>query len=376
MQIFLSWSGDISKKIAEIFKQMLEDCFSEKISVFMSSKDISLGTNGIDTIFNALTQSDICIAIITPINTNAPWITFEAGVVVGSSKKCDINSKKRIIPLFFGNIDMQKFNRNPLHNYQYAHASLDKINEICIDIAKKLSYNDIIKTVKQIEMKTSKYFSDMDKIAEQIPGTGLLKSKGFVDFLSNENLFRSSLKGEIAEFENSFETPELYRAILKYVDKQLYVLGRKNTKLFSNVNRPFFDDLKRRIKNGFDFKCLFLSPESEHINNAQNDSSFLIHLKDRIITAQTMIGNEELFEKICRGYDSIRKNAIIIADDVVIFSPITYDINGFPNSLTYSDFFVTDKNSEIGRKYLNQFYEIWNESNGLAQLKYNLISES
>ena len=367
MQIFLSWSGNISKEIAEIFKQMLEDCFYEKISVFMSAKDISLGTNGINTIFNALTQSDMCIAFITPINVNAPWIAFEAGVIAGSSNNSKLNVEKRIIPLLFGNIDTQKFNKNPLHNYQYAAASLEKINELCIDIAKQLHYNDIIKTVKQVEAKTKKYFSEIAKILEQIPGTGLLKSKGFVEFLSSEYSFGSSLQGEVAEFENCFETQELYHAILKYVDKQLYILGRKNTKLFSNDNRPFFDDLNRKIQNGFDFKCLFLSPESEYIYNAQNDSNFVMHLEDRIITAQKMINNEELFKKICKGYNIIRNTAIIIADDVVIFSPITYDVNGMPNPLTYADFFVTDKNSEIGKKYLGHFNKIWDEASILKK---------
>ncbi len=374
MQIFLSWSGNISREIAEIFKQMLEDCFYEKVSVFMSAKDILLGTNGINTIFNTLTKSDMCIAFITPININAPWIAFEAGAVAGSSNKSESNNEKRVIPLLFGNIDIQKFNKNPLHNYQYATASLDKINELCIDIAEKLSYNNIIKTVKQIEIKTKKYYSIIKKLSEQIPGTGLLKSKGFVEFLSSEYSFGTSLQGEIAEFENGFETPELYRAILKYVDKQLYVLGRKNTKLFSNSNRPFFYDLKEKIKKGFDFKCLFLSPESEYVSNAQNDTYFLMHLKDRIVTAQRMINDEELFDEICRGYNVVRNTAIIIADDVVIFSPITYDTYGTPTPLTYADFFVTDKNSEIGNKYLKQFNEIWKKADNLRPLNDKIVS--
>lgn len=366
MKIFLSWSGNISKEIAQIFKKMLEDCFYEKISVFMSAEDISLGTNGINSIYNALTQSDVCIAFITPTNVNSPWIAFEAGVVAGSSNDSKSNDKKRIIPLLFGNIDMQKFSNNPLHNYQYTN-SLKKINDLCIDIAKQLNYNDIVKTVKQIEEKTKMYFFELAKIIEEIPGTGLLKSKGFIEFLNSEYSFGSSLQGEVAEFENCFETQELYHAILRYVDKQLYILGRKNTKLFSNDNRPFFYDLDRKIQNGFDFKCLFLSPESKYVYNAQNDPNFVMHLEDRIITAQKMINNEELFKKICKGYDNIRNTAIIIADDVVIFSPITYDVNGMPNPLTYADFFVTDKNSEIGKKYFNYFNEIWNKASILKK---------
>lgn len=366
MRIFLSWSGNISKEIAEIFKKMLEDCFYEKVYVFMSAKDISLGTNGINTIFQELTKSDICIAFITPTNVNSPWIAFEAGVVAGNSNNSKLNAERRIIPLLFGNVDMKKFNNNPLHNYQYTD-SLEKISDLCIDIAKQLNYKDIIKTVKQIEEKTKKYFSEITKISEEIPGTGLLKSKGFIEFLNNEYSFGSSLQGEVAEFENCFETQELYHAILQYVDKQLYILGRKNTKLFSNDNRPFFNDLNRKIQNGFDFKCLFLSPESEYVYNAQNDPNFVMHLEDRIITAQKMINNEELFKKICKGYDVIRNTAIIIADDVVIFSPITYDVNGMPNPLTYADFFVTDKNSEIGKKYLRYFNKIWGEASILKK---------
>lgn len=51
--------------------------------------------------------------------------------------------------------------------------------------------------------------------------------------------------------------------MLSNADKRLWIYGRKNRKLFSNDNRPFFSDLKRRLQNGFDFKCLFLSPNLE-----------------------------------------------------------------------------------------------------------------
>lgn len=367
MNIFLSWSGSISQLIAKKFKEMLEDCFYEKVNVFMSSQDISLGTNGINAIFKALIQSEICVLFINPLNMDAPWLTFEAGMVAGSSNSKDSHDK-RIIPLLFGNIDFQRFNKNPLHNYQYAEVSLEIINKFCTDIIKHLSYSDPIKAVDQIRPKIQLYYTAMKKIEEQIPGAGLLKSRGFIESLSAEPLFQSSLRGEIAEFENSFETPELYREILKYVDKRLYVFGRKNTKLFSNSNRPFFNDLGRKISNGFDFKCLFLSPESEYVKNAQNDPNFLEHLKDRIKSAKNLLKDDYILETVCKLYKCDRTTAVIIADDVVIFSPITYSANNVPNPLTYSDFFVTDINSEIGKKYVNLFSKTWDNADKISQI--------
>ena len=57
MNIFLSWSGNTSKICASIFKEMLEDCFGESVNIFMSAEDIVLGTNGIATIYNALSMN-------------------------------------------------------------------------------------------------------------------------------------------------------------------------------------------------------------------------------------------------------------------------------------------------------------------------------
>lgn len=346
---------------------MLEDCFFERVTVFMSSQDILLGTNGINAIFKALMQSDMCILFINPLNMDAPWLAFEAGMVAGGSNSEDL-CDKRIIPLLFGNIDLQRFSKNPLHNYQYAEASIEKINNLCMDIVKHLHYNDPINAANQIRSKIQSYYEAMKEIEDQIPGTGLLKSQGFIESLSAEPLFKSSLKGEIAEFESSFETPELYREILKYVDKKLYVFGRKNTKLFSNTNRQFFNDLSRKVNNGFDFRCLFLSPESEYISNAQNDPNFLEHLRDRIKSAQNLIQDDYILKRVCKLYKCNRSTAIIIADDVVIFSPITYGISNVPNPLTYADFFVTDINSEIGKKYIRLFDKTWEDADEIDHI--------
>lgn len=72
-----------------------------------------------------------------------------------------------------------------------------------------------------------------------------------------------------------------------------------------------------------------------------------------------------LFENTCHSYEKIRENAIIIVDDVVVYTPITYAEDGLPLPLTGCSFFITSIESEIGKSLLNQFMDVWNVSNPL-----------
>ena len=80
LKVFLSWSGDVSKRAATIFREWISSVI-QVVEPYMSQEDISKGARwGID-ISRELETSSFGIIFITPENVAAPWLHFEAGAL-------------------------------------------------------------------------------------------------------------------------------------------------------------------------------------------------------------------------------------------------------------------------------------------------------
>ncbi|HDR6956469.1 MULTISPECIES: toll/interleukin-1 receptor domain-containing protein [Bacillus] len=118
MKVFLSWSGNESKQLAEIFKEWLPNIL-QYINPYMSAKDIALGERWSNNIADNLENSRFGLIFVTPSNINAPWINFEAGAL---SKA--MNSK--VIPILYKS-NVTLLNQGPLKQFQSAK-ELDRDN--------------------------------------------------------------------------------------------------------------------------------------------------------------------------------------------------------------------------------------------------------
>ncbi|MED7948366.1 toll/interleukin-1 receptor domain-containing protein [Streptomyces sp. BE303] len=78
MKVFLSWSGERSRRVAECLKSWLQDVIQE-IDPWVSTQDIAKGGRGINEITHELASTDFGIVCITPENEASKWINFEAG---------------------------------------------------------------------------------------------------------------------------------------------------------------------------------------------------------------------------------------------------------------------------------------------------------
>lgn len=113
MEIFLSWSGDWSKKLAQSFREWIPLVLQD-VKPFMSSKDISIGSNWNESINKHLNNSSIGLIFLTPENIDSPWINFEAG---GLSKS--LTNQTKIIPILFDkNKPKMTLSKTPLKQFQ------------------------------------------------------------------------------------------------------------------------------------------------------------------------------------------------------------------------------------------------------------------
>jgi hypothetical protein len=94
MQVFLSWSGDSSEKIANALKGFLRDVFPT-LGVWISEHDIQAGSRWGSELSSELEKSHFGIVCLTPENLSSLWIAFEAGAL---SKAIN---KSRVVPYLF-----------------------------------------------------------------------------------------------------------------------------------------------------------------------------------------------------------------------------------------------------------------------------------
>jgi hypothetical protein len=94
MYIFLSWSGDRSRHVAQALKEWLPIVFDD-VTPWFSTRDIQAGERWGTEIGRHLEDIDFGIICLTPENPEAPWTLFEAGAL---SKFLD---QSRVCPYLF-----------------------------------------------------------------------------------------------------------------------------------------------------------------------------------------------------------------------------------------------------------------------------------
>lgn len=94
MEIFISWSGTQSRKIAEHVKKFIKNVI-QATNPFIST-EIDKGTQWFNEIASHLTNSEFGIICLTKENLAAPWILFESGALFKGIEKT------RICTLLFG----------------------------------------------------------------------------------------------------------------------------------------------------------------------------------------------------------------------------------------------------------------------------------
>lgn len=108
-KVFISWSGDLSRKLGEALRNWLPASL-QYVKPYFSPDDIEKGAKWNSEIAKELETSNVGVICLTQDNIEKPWILFESGAL---SKSLD---KARVCTLLF-NLDAADV-KGPLTSFQ------------------------------------------------------------------------------------------------------------------------------------------------------------------------------------------------------------------------------------------------------------------
>ena len=77
MRMFISWSGDVSERIAKIISDWIPDVL-QSIEPFYSNENIRKGDHWPLEIARILSKTNVGILCLTQDNLDSPWLLFNS----------------------------------------------------------------------------------------------------------------------------------------------------------------------------------------------------------------------------------------------------------------------------------------------------------
>jgi hypothetical protein len=157
MRIFLSWSGQRSKAVAEILHEWLPFVL-QSVKPWLSASDIDKGTRWSADIASQLQDTLFGIICLTPENLEAPWINFEAGAL---SKTLDASF---VCPYLF-EVDPADI-KGPLVQFQATKFTKDDTKKL-IDTINRASQDSL--SEQQLNKSFEVWWPDLEMKLKSIP---------------------------------------------------------------------------------------------------------------------------------------------------------------------------------------------------------------
>ena len=152
MKVFISWSGEHSKKLGEALRDWLPSVL-QLITPYFTPSDMEKGTRWSTDIATELSTSKIGVLCITPDNIHSDWILFEAGAL---SKSLD---KTHVCPVLFGvtNTDLA----GPLKQFQTTEFIKSDMHQLLGVINNQISDNKLPQ--KTLDTAFEKWWPDLEE---------------------------------------------------------------------------------------------------------------------------------------------------------------------------------------------------------------------
>lgn len=194
MKVFISWSGDRSKAIAQALYEWLP-YIDTRFEPWMSEIDIRKGTSGRREIAEKLEERDFGIICLTPENTEEPWLNFEAGALSKNIDEAYVWTY--LYELEYSDIE----GPHPLADFQHTQATKEDTKKLIDTMNKALE--DEQQSEKRIDTAFEKWWNELEERLEDIPDT----EEDEEDGRSSEDIVREILEIVRSLRRGSFRIP-------------------------------------------------------------------------------------------------------------------------------------------------------------------------
>ena len=208
MKVFISWSGERSRKVGELLNEWLQ-CVLQAVEPWMSSKNIERGTTWFTEIFDQLSDTSIGIICLTQENKNKPWILFESGVLakgLTSSRVCTFL------------IDLEPRDLEPpLSQFNHTFVNEESILSLVTTLNARLGDRMLKENVLQAVFNT--YYSQFEekfaKLIQETPDTTPVVERDSNDILNEILMNTRSYEKRISAMEMNYMDSNSIKSSLK-----------------------------------------------------------------------------------------------------------------------------------------------------------------
>lgn len=245
-KVFISWGGDLSKKLAEELKNWLPSVL-QFVKPYFTPEDIEKGTRWESNIANELSTSNVGLICLTKDNINRPWILFEAGAL---SKNLD---KANVCTILF-NIDSSEIT-GPLTCFQatkFDKSDFKKLIKTINNTGGELKLDPtILDTV--FEMWWPKLEEKINTIIHNYKGETHKEDRSDRELLEEVlNLTRIYVKQVPQKFQNQ----EMRHSLIQLLD------AIKHLQIYSLNNKELEPIIQQQIYPAIEILCMELGVPS------------------------------------------------------------------------------------------------------------------
>ena len=158
MKIFISWSGERSKSVANALHDWLPNVI-QSLQPWMSESDIKKGARWGPDIASQLEEARVGLICLTPENLEEPWILFEAGAL---SKTLE---ETYVCPYLF---DVEPTNiKGPIAQFQMTKADKEDTRRLIHTINRALPKDNIPE--EKLNAAFDKWWPDLEASLKKVP---------------------------------------------------------------------------------------------------------------------------------------------------------------------------------------------------------------
>jgi hypothetical protein len=231
MQIFLSWSGERSRAIAEALRAWLPKVV-QSVKPWMSDEDIDAGSRWLTEVTTILSNAKVGLICVTPENQHNPWLLFEAGALSRTFEQTCV------CPILFSMTPGQL--SGPLTQFQANVLSREGIGKILATINRGLGERQIesseLNEILDVWWpKLQEKIDAMPHVAEPVVIRSTESQLDELLSLARENMRRENLR-----LEASRERDEKTDGLLDFMEKAGAMLGnaqQQSQNLHSLISR-------------------------------------------------------------------------------------------------------------------------------------------